>query len=195
MSTQPLRVVIADDQSLVRAGFRMILETEDDLTVVAEAGNGEEAVDLARRHAPDVVLMDIRMPDLDGLGDQVEGYGVGLTAYYAALLRRRPGVLPALLRLAPAALGYLRGGGDGPGGLPTDLPAGLLRRQRRGMLAGPLRYLRSRRTQARAAVSPGPSVPCSQATVAASDSLGGTSAVSRSRRVLIRCCSSARLVR
>ncbi len=62
-------------------------------------------------------------------------------------------MLPALLCLAPAALRYLRGGGDSPGGLPTDLPAGLLRRQRRGMLAGPLRYLRSLRTQARAAVS------------------------------------------
>jgi glycosyltransferase involved in cell wall biosynthesis len=93
--------------------------------------------------------------DLDGLGDQVEGYGIGLTAYYAALLRHRPRVLPGLLRLAPAALGYLRGGGDGPGGPPTDLPAGLLRRQRRGMLAGPLRYLRSLRTQARAAGSAG----------------------------------------
>ena len=62
-----ISILLADDQPLLRRGFRMILETEDDLTVVAEAGNGEEAVDLARRHAPDVVLMDIRMPGTDGI--------------------------------------------------------------------------------------------------------------------------------
>ena len=104
-------------------------------------------------YEPAALMRHHHREDLDGLGDQVEGYGIGLTAYYAALLRHRPGVLPALLCLAPAALRYLRGGGDGPGGLPTDLPAGLLRRQRRGMLAGPLRYLRGLRTQPRAAVS------------------------------------------
>src|SRR5437762_4102980 len=60
-------VMLADDQPLLRRGFRMILEAEDDLTVVGEAGNGDEAVELARRHAPDVVLMDIRMPVLDGI--------------------------------------------------------------------------------------------------------------------------------
>ena len=59
--------MLADDQPLLRRGFRMILETEDDLTVVAEASNGAEAVDLARRHGPDVVLMDIRMPGTDGI--------------------------------------------------------------------------------------------------------------------------------
>jgi DNA-binding NarL/FixJ family response regulator len=63
----PLRVLIADDQALVRAGFRMILEAQPDIEVVAEATDGEIAVDLARRHRPDVVLMDIRMPGLDGL--------------------------------------------------------------------------------------------------------------------------------
>ena len=62
-----ISVLLADDQPLLRRGFRMILETEDDLTVVAEAGNGEEAVDLAGRHAPDVVLMDIPMPGTDGI--------------------------------------------------------------------------------------------------------------------------------
>ncbi|MFN8110920.1 MAG: response regulator transcription factor [Thermoleophilia bacterium] len=61
------RVLVADDQALVRVGLRGILETADDLEVVAEAGTGREAVDLARRHMPDVVLMDVRMPDLDGL--------------------------------------------------------------------------------------------------------------------------------
>ena len=62
-----ISVLLADDQPLLRRGFRMILEAEGDLTVVAEAADGEEAVDLARRHAPDVVLMDIRMPGLDGI--------------------------------------------------------------------------------------------------------------------------------
>jgi DNA-binding NarL/FixJ family response regulator len=62
-----LRVVVADDQALVRAGFRMILEAQPDIDVVAEAADGESAVRLVRRHRPDVVLMDIRMPGLDGL--------------------------------------------------------------------------------------------------------------------------------
>ena len=62
-----LRVLVADDQALVRAGFRMILEAQPDITVVAEAPDGESAVRLARRFRPDVVLMDVRMPGLDGL--------------------------------------------------------------------------------------------------------------------------------
>jgi DNA-binding NarL/FixJ family response regulator len=62
-----ISVLLADDQPLLRRGFRMILEAEPDLTVAAEAGDGAEAVDLARRHAPDVVLMDIRMPGTDGI--------------------------------------------------------------------------------------------------------------------------------
>jgi DNA-binding NarL/FixJ family response regulator len=65
MST--LRILIADDQALVRAGFKMILDAEDDLDVVGEAADGAEAVELARRLKPDVVLMDIRMPELDGI--------------------------------------------------------------------------------------------------------------------------------
>jgi DNA-binding NarL/FixJ family response regulator len=62
-----IRVLLADDQALVRDGFRALIEREPDLTVVAEACDGVEAVDLVRTHAPDVVLMDIRMPRLDGL--------------------------------------------------------------------------------------------------------------------------------
>ena len=60
-------VLLADDQAMVRAGFRMILETDPDMAVVGEASNGEQAVDSTRRLRPDVVLMDIQMPDLDGL--------------------------------------------------------------------------------------------------------------------------------
>jgi DNA-binding NarL/FixJ family response regulator len=62
-----IRVLLADDQELVRAGFRMILESQADIEVVGEAGDGDEAVQLARRHRPDIVLMDIRMPGTDGL--------------------------------------------------------------------------------------------------------------------------------
>jgi DNA-binding NarL/FixJ family response regulator len=62
-----IRVLVADDQSMVRAGFRMLLSGEPDIDVVAEASNGLEAVDKAARFDPTVVLMDIRMPELDGL--------------------------------------------------------------------------------------------------------------------------------
>ncbi len=60
-------VLIADDQALVRAGFRMILEADESLRVVAEANDGAHAVEAARRTSPDIVLMDIRMPVMDGL--------------------------------------------------------------------------------------------------------------------------------
>jgi DNA-binding NarL/FixJ family response regulator len=62
-----VRIVIADDQGLVRAGFRMILDAEEDIEVVGEAADGGEAVAMAAELDPDVVLMDIRMPDLDGI--------------------------------------------------------------------------------------------------------------------------------
>jgi DNA-binding NarL/FixJ family response regulator len=62
-----ITVALADDQSLVRAGFRALLDGEPDISVVAEAADGEEAVELTRRHRPDVVLMDVRMPRTDGL--------------------------------------------------------------------------------------------------------------------------------
>jgi DNA-binding NarL/FixJ family response regulator len=62
-----IKVLVADDQALVRAGFRVLVDSAADLEVVGEAANGAEAVDLVCEHRPDVVLMDIRMPDMDGL--------------------------------------------------------------------------------------------------------------------------------
>jgi DNA-binding NarL/FixJ family response regulator len=74
-----IRILIADDQSLVRAGFRMVLENYADMEVVGEASNGHEAVHSAGRFAPDVVLMDIRMPEMDGIAATRE-----ITARHAA---------------------------------------------------------------------------------------------------------------
>jgi DNA-binding NarL/FixJ family response regulator len=62
-----IRVILVDDQHLVRAGFRLILETEEDIDVVGEAGDGRAGVELARQLRPDIVLMDIRMPEIDGV--------------------------------------------------------------------------------------------------------------------------------
>ena len=109
---EPLTVVVADDQRMVRQGLRVILESEPDITVLAEAGDGREAVDLVRAHSPAVALLDIRMPVLDGLAAarQVLGLGLGtkvliLTTFdadeyvYEAL---RAGVSGFLLKDAPA---------------------------------------------------------------------------------------------
>ena len=62
-----IRVLLVDDQALIRAGFRMILDAEEDLEVVGECADGTQAVDSVRRFKPDVVLMDIRMPEMDGI--------------------------------------------------------------------------------------------------------------------------------
>ncbi len=62
-----IRVLLADDQELLRAGLEMIIDSSDDLEVVEHAGDGEQAVALARRLEPDVVLMDVRMPVMDGI--------------------------------------------------------------------------------------------------------------------------------
>ena len=65
--TEPISVAIVDDQDLVRAGFAMVIGSQDDMTVVGQGADGEQAVDLASRLQPDVILMDVRMPGMDGL--------------------------------------------------------------------------------------------------------------------------------
>jgi DNA-binding NarL/FixJ family response regulator len=65
--SEPIRVVLVDDQQMVRAGFRMVIDSQPDLTVVGEAGDGGSAVELLRRTPADVVLMDVRMPGTDGI--------------------------------------------------------------------------------------------------------------------------------
>ena len=65
--TDPVRILLVDDQQLIRLGFGLVLGAEDDLDVVGEASNGAEAIDLAARLQPDVILMDVRMPGLDGI--------------------------------------------------------------------------------------------------------------------------------
>ncbi len=87
--------------------------------------------------------------DIDSLARQLHGYGVGLAAYYLALVRHRPSVLPALLNLVPAAARYLRGGDVTSTATAEDLPASLRGCLRRGLLAGPAAYLKSVRRQAR----------------------------------------------
>ena len=66
-TSAPIRVLVTDDEGLVRSGFKVLLDVEDDITVVGEATNGAEAVERVRAALPDVVLMDIRMPELDGI--------------------------------------------------------------------------------------------------------------------------------
>ncbi|MBX9245818.1 response regulator transcription factor [Actinotalea ferrariae] len=113
--TAPIRVLVADDQALIRAGFATIIDAQPDLEVVGECGDGRAAVDLARRLEPDVVVMDVRMPVLDGIEAtrQLAGAGVAhpakvlvvttfnLDAYvYEAL---RAGASGFLLKDAPPA--------------------------------------------------------------------------------------------
>jgi DNA-binding NarL/FixJ family response regulator len=79
-------VLIADDQALARSGFRMVLEAEEDIEVVGEAANGRQAIDSTRRLKPDVVLMDVRMPELDGIAATREIAGEGEQAARVLIL-------------------------------------------------------------------------------------------------------------
>lgn len=91
MSDRPIRILVVDDHALFRQGLRQLLATTDDLLVVGEAGSGSEAVELVTRLAPDVVLMDIAMPDLDGI------------ATTEILRQRYPGIRIVMLTMYDAA--------------------------------------------------------------------------------------------
>lgn len=67
MTEQPIRVLLVDDQQMVRAGFRMLIDSQSDMTVIGEAGDGQQAIDLLATTPADVVLMDVRMPHVDGV--------------------------------------------------------------------------------------------------------------------------------
>jgi DNA-binding NarL/FixJ family response regulator len=108
----PVRVLLVDDQPLLRTGFRMVLGTEPDLEVIGEASDGEEGVDLARRLLPDVVLMDIRMPRLDG---------VQATARITAAKLPVRVLILTTFDLDEYVLGALRAGASGF--LSKDVPA------------------------------------------------------------------------
>jgi len=109
---KPVRLLLADDQPLLRTGFRMVLGSEPDLDIVGEAGDGVEAVDLARRLLPDVVLMDIRMPRMDGVA--------ATRAIVAARLPVRVLILTTF-DLDEYVVGALRAGASGF--LAKDVPA------------------------------------------------------------------------
>lgn len=107
-------------------------------------------------YEPAALIRHDHRHDLHGLRHQLHGHGTGLTAYYAAILRHRPDLLPALIRLAPTGLGYLRRPNykTRPATVPVDLLKGLKRRYRWSMLIGPIAYMTSVRRQARVAATP-----------------------------------------
>jgi DNA-binding NarL/FixJ family response regulator len=114
-----LRVVVVDDQELVRTGFRLILEAEDDIEVVAEAGDGAAAVRVVREAAPDVVLMDVRMPVMDGLA---------ATEAIAGLATRTRVLMLTTFDLDAYVFGALRAGASGfllKDTPPADLLSGI----------------------------------------------------------------------
>lgn len=117
---------------------------EDTLSIALTMLEGYEVA-----YEPSALMWHHHRQDLSGLSRQLHGYSIGLTAFYAALLRRRPTAILGLLKLLPAAVGYLRNPSSAPDSAP-DPGAALDRRQREGMLAGPFRYITSVRMQRRA---------------------------------------------
>lgn len=104
MTTEPIRVLLVDDQQLIRLGFRMVLEAEDDILVIGEASDGREAITQAAVLRPDLVLMDIRMPGLDGI------------AATEAIVRAHPATRVLVLTtfdLDEYAFGAIRAGASG----------------------------------------------------------------------------------
>src|SRR5687768_11138083 len=114
-----IRVLLADDEAMIRAGVRAILASAPEIEVVAEAGDGREAVDLVLAHRPDVVLLDIRMPRLDGLAAAAELRRVAPET--AVLMLTTFGEDEYIVRaLSGGAAGFLLKAGD-----PRELLAGI----------------------------------------------------------------------
>jgi O-antigen biosynthesis protein len=128
---------------------------EDTLAITLVMLHGYEVV-----YEPDALMWHYHREDVASLNKQLHGYSVGLTAFYAALIRQRPGALFGLLKLLPMAAGYLKGGEGGTKAaeeapaVPDELEAELDRRQLQGMLKGPVVYAKSRRVQRRVANTP-----------------------------------------
>lgn len=104
--TNPIRVLITDDHQVVRSGLRTFLELQDDIQVVGEAGDGAQAVEAARRFAPDVVLMDLVMPGMDGIAAtrQICNLGMGIQVIVLTSFTEDDKVFPAI---QAGACGYL----------------------------------------------------------------------------------------
>jgi len=117
--TRPIRILLVDDQQLIRLGFGLVLGAEDDLDVVGEAANGAEAIDLAASLRPDVILMDVRMPGLDG---------IEATRRIVAALPSSRIIILTTFDLDEYAFGALRAGASGfllKDALPSELIAAI----------------------------------------------------------------------
>ncbi|MFF4378683.1 response regulator [Kitasatospora sp. NPDC001547] len=119
MTTAPIRVLLADDEPMIRAGLRAVLATDPGIEIVAEAGDGREAVELVRRHRPDVAVLDIRMPGTDGITAAAEIRRNGLAT--GVLMLTTFGEDDYILRaLSGGANGFLIKSGE-----PEELLAGV----------------------------------------------------------------------
>ncbi|MFE7530204.1 response regulator [Kitasatospora sp. NPDC057542] len=119
MTTAPIRVLLADDEPMIRAGLRAVLATDPGIEIVAEAGDGREAVELVRRHRPDVAVLDIRMPGADGITAAAEIRRSGLAT--GVLMLTTFGEDDYILRaLSGGANGFLIKSGE-----PEELLAGV----------------------------------------------------------------------
>ncbi|MET8539746.1 response regulator transcription factor [Kitasatospora sp. NPDC004799] len=119
MTTAPIRVLLADDEPMIRAGLRAVLATDPGIEIVAETGDGREAVELVRRHRPDVAVLDIRMPGTDGIAAAAEIRRSGLAT--GVLMLTTFGEDDYILRaLSGGANGFLIKSGE-----PEELLAGV----------------------------------------------------------------------